>query len=279
MKEFRRLVYPYMGWISVFIVVPMLMIMLYAFTQAGNTVINLSFTLNNFTKFFTPVFERVLMNSIQVAVLTTVVCILIGYPMAYIVAKTSERWRATLLLLVTMPQWINMLIRLYALTGILSENGILNTFLAKLGLPTLTLLYTDIAVVIGMVYNFLPFMILPIYTVLAKLDPSLMDASYDLGANRMQTFWRVVFPLSLPGVVSGIIMVFLPAVSTFVIPKMLGGNKMMIGSLIENQFITVGEWNFGSAISLVMAIIIIISMYFMKKLDKDNTERSSGKLW
>lgn len=279
MKEFRRLVYPYVGWISIFIVIPMLMIVLYAFTQAGNTVINLSFTLNNFAKFLTPVFERVLMNSIQIAVLTTIVCILVGYPMAYIVAKSSERWRATLLLLVTMPQWINMLIRLYALTGILSEAGVLNSFLIKLGLPPMTLLYTDVAVVIGMVYNFLPFMILPIYTSLAKMDPSIINASYDLGANRFQTFWRVVFPLSLPGVLSGIIMVFLPAVSTFVIPKMLGGNKMMIGSLIENQFITVGEWNFGSAISLIMAIIIIISMYFMKRLDKDSTERGSSKLW
>ncbi len=279
MKDFRSLVYPYIGWISVFIVIPMLMIVLYAFTQAGNTVINLSFTLNNFSKFFAPVFEKVLFSSIQIAVLTTAACILVGYPVAYIVANSAERWRATLLLLVTMPQWINMLVRLYALSGILSESGILNTLFAKLGLPTFNILYTDTAVIIGMVYNFLPYMILPIYTALSKMDKSLINASYDLGANRFQTFWRVVFPLSLPGVVSGIIMVFLPAVSTFVIPKMLGGNKMLIGNLIENQFITVGEWNFGSAISLIMAIIIVISMYFMKKIDKDTVEDGGKKLW
>ncbi len=279
MKDFRSLIYPYIGWISVFIVIPMLMIVLYAFTQAGNTVINLSFTLNNFSKFFAPVFEKVLFSSIQIAVLTTAACILVGYPVAYIVANSAERWRATLLLLVTMPQWINMLVRLYALSGILSESGILNTLFAKLGLPTFNILYTDTAVIIGMVYNFLPYMILPIYTALSKMDKSLINASYDLGANRFQTFWRVVFPLSLPGVVSGIIMVFLPAVSTFVIPKMLGGNKMLIGNLIENQFITVGEWNFGSAISLIMAIIIVISMYFMKKIDKDTVEDGGKKLW
>lgn len=279
MKDFRSLVYPYIGWISVFIVIPMLMIVLYAFTQAGNTVINLSFTLNNFSKFFAPVFEKVLFSSIQIAVLTTAACILVGYPVAYIVANSAERWRATLLLLVTMPQWINMLVRLYALSGILSESGILNTLFARLGLPTFNILYTDTAVIIGMVYNFLPYMILPIYTALSKMDKSLINASYDLGANRFQTFWRVVFPLSLPGVVSGIIMVFLPAVSTFVIPKMLGGNKMLIGNLIENQFITVGEWNFGSAISLIMAIIIVISMYFMKKIDKDTVEDGGKKLW
>lgn len=279
MKDFRSLVYPYIGWISVFIVIPMLMIVLYAFTQAGNTVINLSFTLNNFSKFFTPVFEKVLVSSIQIAVLTTAACIVVGYPVAYIVANSAERWRATLLLLVTMPQWINMLVRLYALSGILSESGIVNSLFAKLGLPTFNILYTDTAVIIGMVYNFLPYMILPIYTSLSKMDKSLINASYDLGANRFQTFWRVVFPLSLPGVVSGIIMVFLPAVSTFVIPKMLGGNKMLIGNLIENQFITVGEWNFGSAISLIMAVIIVISMYFMKKIDKDPAEEGGKKLW
>ncbi|MBR3840452.1 MAG: ABC transporter permease [Erysipelotrichales bacterium] len=278
MKTFRKLVYPYCVWLGIFVVVPMLMIMIYAFSQAGNDVTTLSFTFNNFAKFFDPVFINVFWKSIKIALITTILCILLGYPLAFIIANSNEKFRATLILLMTIPQWINMLIRTYSWIGILSEVGLLNNILSFLGLPTVSLLYTDFSVIIGMVYNFLPYMVLPIYTSLNKLDPNLINASYDLGANRVKTFQKVIFPLSIPGVMSGIIMVFLPAVSSFVIPKLLGGGQyMLIGSLIENQFITVGEWNFGSAISLIMAIIILISMYVLKKFDKDITEERGSK--
>lgn len=278
MNQFRKLVYPYCVWLGIFVVIPMLMIVVYAFTQAGNDVTTLSFTFANFQKFFSPVFGKVLWKSIQIATVTTIICILLGYPLAYITANMNERWRPTMVLLMTIPQWTNMLIRTYAWIGILSEVGLVNNILAFFGLGPVKLLYTDFAVILGMIYNFLPFMVLPIYTSLAKMDQSLIQASYDLGANRVQTFQKVILPLSIPGVLSGVMMVFLPAVSSFVIPKLLGGGQyMLIGSLIENQFITVGEWNFGSAVSLIMAIIIIISMYFLKKVDKDITEEGGNK--
>lgn len=279
MNTFRKLVYPYCVWLGIFVVIPMLMIVVYAFTQAGNDVTTLSFTFANFQKFFSPVFGKVFWKSLEIAALTTVICILLGYPLAYIIANMNERWRGTMILLMTIPQWINMLIRTYAWIGILSDVGLINNILAYFGLGPVKLLYTDFAVILGMIYNFLPFMVLPIYTSLAKMDQSLIHASYDLGANRIQTFRKVTFPLSIPGVMSGVIMVFLPAVSSFVIPKLLGGGQyMLIGSLIENQFISVGEWNFGSAISLIMAIVIMISMYFLKKFDKDITDEGGKKI-
>lgn len=283
MKGYASLVKPYILWMSLFIVVPMLLIVLYAFTTSGNELISFRFTLDNFFRFFDPVFIKVLLKSLEVALITTILCIIIGYPIAYIIANASEKSQTLLILLITLPMWINMLVRTYAWISILSDGGLLNSLLEFIGLPPMKLMYTDFAVMLGMVYNFLPFMIISIYTVLAKLDKALIHASHDLGANPLQTFLRVVLPLSLPGVISGITLVFLPAVSTFVIPKFLGGGQyMLIGNLIENQFITVGEWNFGSAISLIMAFIIMASMMMTRKMDRDaseNTGSEGGKLW
>lgn len=283
MKSFASLVKPYMVWMSLFIVVPMLLILLYAVTDHGNSVLNFHFTLNNFVRFFDPVFIKVLWKSLQIAVITTLISILLGYPVAYVIANMNEKLQNLMILVVTIPMWINMLVRTYAWISILSDGGLINSFLIYLGLPPIKMMYTDFAVILGMVYNFLPFMILQIYTVLAKLDRSLIHASFDLGANRFQTFRRVIFPLSMPGVISGITLVFLPAVSTFVIPKFLGGGQyMLIGNLIENQFITVGEWNFGSAISLIMAMIIMGSMILTRKIDKDASDvvaTDGGRTW
>lgn len=277
MKGFANLVRPYVVWISIGIVIPMLLIVLYAFTKHGNSVMAFQFTIDNFVKFFDPVFIKVLMKSFEVAVVTTLLCILIGYPIAYIIANAPAKLQTLLMLLITMPMWINMLVRTYSWISILSDKGLINSFLIYIGLQPIKMMYTDFAVILGMVYNFLPFMILSIYTALAKMDRAIINASYDLGANRKQTFLRVVFPLSLSGVISGITLVFLPAVSTFVIPKFLGGGQyMLIGNLIENQFITVGEWNFGSAISMIMAVIIMFSMYLTRKVDKDPEESSKG---
>jgi len=277
MKGFANLVRPYVVWIAIGIVIPMLLIVLYAFTKHGNSVMAFQFTIDNFVKFFDPVFIKVLMKSFEVAVVTTLLCILIGYPIAYIIANAPAKLQTLLMLLITMPMWINMLVRTYSWISILSDKGLINSFLIYIGLSPIKMMYTDFAVILGMVYNFLPFMILSIYTALAKMDRAIINASYDLGANRKQTFLRVVFPLSLSGVISGITLVFLPAVSTFVIPKFLGGGQyMLIGNLIENQFITVGEWNFGSAISMIMAVIIMFSMYLTRKVDKDPEESSKG---
>lgn len=278
MKLYRSFVQPYLIWMSIIIVVPMLLIVFYAFTTSGNEIISFRFTLDNFLRFTEPIFLRVLLRSLSIAVITTMISIVIGYPVAYFISQANEKNQTLLILLVTIPMWINMLVRTYAWIGILSENGIINNVLTSLGLPTLNLMYTDFAVILGMVYNFLPFMILSIYTVLAKLDKALINASYDLGANKMQTFIKVVLPLSVPGIISGITLVFLPAVSTFVIPRFLGGgNFVLIGNLIETQFITVGEWNFGSAISLIMASVIMLSMFITKRFDQDLEERQSRK--
>jgi len=212
-----------------------------------------------------------------VALITTTVCILIGYPIAYIISTVKDRWQTLLMLMVTIPMWINMLVRTYAWISILSDSGLINTFLKSINIGPIKMMYTDFAVILGMVYNFLPFMILSIYTSLAKMDKAVIEASYDLGANNRQTFTKIIFPLSLPGVISGVTLVFLPAVSTFIIPKFLGGGQyMLIGNLIENQFITVGEWNFGSAISLIMAMIIMLSMYATRKMDKDIVQEAQG---
>lgn len=270
MKQFRKMTYPYVVWISIMILVPMLMIVFYAFTKPGNDVLIAKFTLENFVKFFSDtIFLEVLGRSLRIAVETTAICLLIGYPTAYFIAKSGEVSMVRLVLLITLPTWINMLVRTYAWVGILQDDGIINRFLGLFGIGQVTLLYTDFAVVLGMVYNFLPFMILQIQTSLSKMDGSLLEAANDLGANRFETFWRVTFPLSLPGVISGITLVFLPAVSSFFIPKLLGGGQyVMVGTLIESQFLTAGNWNFGSAVSLIMAIIIMISMYITRKFDK-----------
>ena len=254
MKTFSKLTWPYVAWLTCFVVAPMLLILLYAFTVEGNGVITLQFTIDNFRKFFSDaIFPMVLWRSLKIAFFTTVICILIGYPCAYVIAQMPERKQEFAILLITLPMWINMLIRTYSWKGILAYFNF----------------DSQINVMVGMVYNFLPFMILQIHTALSKLDRNLITAANDLGANSVQTFLRVTLPLSIPGVISGITLVFLPAVSSFFIPKLLGGGEyVLIGNLIENYFISVGNWNYGSAISLIMALVIILSMYVTKKMDK-----------
>lgn len=275
MKQFNRMAYPYIIWISIIIVIPMFLILLYAFTKPGNDVITIRFTLENFAKFFSDIiFLQVLQQSIKIAVITTILCILLGYPAAYIIANANEKIKIILVLIITLPTWINMLVRTYAWMGIMQDNGVINAMLSFLGIPAVKMIHTDFAVILGMVYNFIPFMILQIYTSLTKMDKNFLEAANDLGANRVQTFLRITLPLSLPGVISGITLVFLPAASSFFIPKLLGGGQyVLIGNVIETQFITSGNWNFGSAISMIMAIIIMISMYITKKIDKNPASR------
>ena len=272
MKRFSQLAAPYVVWVALMILLPMLLILFYAFTDSGNGVVNFTFTLDHFIRFFTDHdFLLILWRSLVIAFKTTVTCILLGYPIAYFIARSSDRVRNILVLVITLPTWINMLVRTYAWIGILTQGGLLSNILGFFGLGETELLYTESAVLIGMVYNFIPFMILQINTSLCKMDHSLLEASADLGANKVQTFWRVTFPLSLSGVISGIALVFLPAVSSFFIPKLLGGGQFfLIGNVIENQFITVGEWNFGSAISMIMAAIMMLCMYLIRRVDEHN---------
>ena len=271
MKQFRNMVYPYVAWIAVMIVAPMLMIVLYAFTTAGNDVTTIRFTLDNFARFFSDqVFLDVLWRSLFIAVITTIICVLVGYPIAYAIAQRSEKSNMFWVLVITMPTWINMMVRTYAWVGILQDGGLINSLLGLFGIGPFKMMYTTFAVVLGMVYNFIPFMILQIHTSITKMDKSYLEAAADLGANKVQSFLRVTLPLSLPGVLSGITLVFLPAVSSFFIPKLLGGGQyVLIGNVIETQFLTSGDWNFGSAISLIMAVIIMISMYITRKVDTD----------
>ena len=269
MKQFRTMTYPYVLWIAAMIVLPMLLIVLYAFTESGNDVLTFRFTLENFARFVTDrVFLAVLWRSLYIALITTVICILLGYPIAYAIARLGERANTVMILLITMPTWVNMLVRTYAWMGILQDEGVLNSLLGVFGIGPVPMIHTSFAVILGMVYNFIPFMILQIHTSLDKMDKNLLDAASDLGADRVQTFLRVTLPLSLPGVISGITLVFLPAVSSFFIPKLLGGGQyVLVGNVIESQFLTSGDWNFGSAISMIMAIIIMVSMYFTRKID------------
>jgi spermidine/putrescine transport system permease protein len=271
--------YPYITWISIFIALPAFLVLLYSFTTRESTGLTaIQFTLENFQKFFDPLYLNILWDSIILAAISTLICLLIGYPVAYIISNKDSSIKNTMLFLCILPMWMNMLLRTYAWMTILGNNGIINNFLELVGLSKINLLYTRGATVMGMVYNFLPFMILPIYTALSKLDKGLLEAADDLGANKAIVFKKIILPLSMPGVISGIIMVFMPAVSTFVIPQLLGGNKsMMIGNLIEKLFILNGDWNFGSAISIIMMIIILISMSIMNKFDLD--KEGGARLW
>ena len=271
MKKFSQLALPYIIWSIIILFLPVLLIAFYAITDSGNAIVNFNFTLQNFVKFFTdPDFLLILWRSLSIALKTTIICILLGYPTAYFISRCKDRTRNILILLITLPMWINMLVRTYAWIGLLSDGGILQSLLNLLGFKSTQLLYTEGAVLLGMVYNFIPFMILQINTSLAKMDKSLLEASSDLGANRFQTFWKVTFPLSIPGVISGITMVFVPSLTTFVISNLLGGSKiLLIGNVIEQEFTKGSNWNLGSGLSLVLMVFILISMALIAKYDKN----------
>ena len=272
-----RLATPYAIWSVLFIVIPLILIVFFSFTKQVDG--RYMFTLDNFDKFFNVMYFKVVRRSLVLAFISTVLCFIVGYPTAYIISKAKPSRRATLLLLCILPMWMNFLLRTYAWSAILGKNGFINTLLGMVGLGPINILYTDAAVLLGMVYNFLPFMILPIHTILSKMDQDLINAAKDLGANNFQVFTKVIFPLSLPGVISGITMVFMPAVSTFVISKLLGGGQFyLIGNLIEQEFMSVGDWHFGSAISIFMMIIILISMAIMNKYSSGTDKEGGGLL-
>ena len=276
----RKIAFPYLLWILVFTLVPLLLVMYFAFTVGDSqNFSSFQFSLENFEKFFTPIYTTVMIRSINLALISTVICLILGYPMAYIISKEKPKKRNMMILLFVIPMWMNFLLRTYAWLTLLGRNGLINFLLSKIGLGPYDFMYTEGAILLGMVYNFLPFMVLPIYSVLVKIDKGLIEASEDLGANMVTTFKKVILPLSLPGVITGITMVFIPAVSTFVISSLLGGNKyQLVGNLIEQQFRWTGDWHFGSSMSIILMVIILIIMALTSKFDKEK-EGGGGKLW
>ena len=256
---------PYLLWSVLFIIVPLVMVVFYAFTDKTG-----AFTFSNIAQ-IKNYFPTILL-SVLYGLAATVICVIIGYPFAYALSKHSVNTQRTMVLLVMLPMWMNFLIRTYSLMTILGDSGVVNNFLNALGLKSVHMINTGGAVIFGMVYNFLPYMILPIYTVLSKLDNSLVEAAHDLGSGRITTFKRVILPLSLPGLLSGITMVFVPCVSTFYITQKLGGGQIvLIGDVIETQFQSANNYHLGAALSFVLMILIFVCLGVMNYFD-DGTQ-------
>ena len=277
-KKTSLAAYPYFAWSALFIVIPLLIVLFFSFTTKTST--GYSFSLENYTRLFSSQYFNIFARSIWLAFISTILCLIIGYPVAYIISQMKLSRRNFLIMLFILPMWMNFLLRTYAWMPILGKTGIINNILDKIGIAPISFLYNEGAVLLGMVYNFLPFMVLPLYTILIKMDQDLINAAADLGANRFKIFLKVILPLSLPGIFSGITMVFMPAVSTFVISRLLGGGQfMLLGNLIEQQYTTMGDWNFGSAISIFMMIIILIFMAITSKFDSGSGKEGGGQLW
>lgn len=257
---------PYLVWMSVFIIVPLIIVAYFALTTPDG-----GFTLDNLAN--VAKYSDSLFRSIWLGIVATVICLVLGYPIGYIISHASGVSQRTMVLLIMLPMWMNFLLRTYAWMTILEDNGLINSFLEMMGFGKLNMINTSGAVVLGMVYNFLPFMIMPIYSVMAKIDRRVIEAAEDLGAGRIQVFTKVLLPLSLPGIISGITMVFVPAVSTFVISRMLGGGSMLIGDIIEMQFLG-SSYNpqMGSALALVLMILVFICMAVMNTFDDGEGE-------
>lgn len=247
-------------WLILFALLPNCLVFITSLLQQGdNELIRLQLTLNNYIELFDTTYFKIFWHSIYIAAICTFICLIIGYPFAYMVARAHERYKAILLFLVIIPFWTSSLIRSYAIVAILKTHGLLNTVLLDLNLikQPLHLLYSGTAVMVGLVYSLLPFMILPLYANIEKLDTRLIDAARDLGANKTRVFIKVVLPLTLPGIIAGCMLVFLPAMSMFFIPDLLGGAKtMLIGNLIENQFMAARNWPIGSAVSVILTLLM-----------------------
>ena len=257
---------PYIIWSLMFIIAPLLFVLYFAFTDRSG-----SFTFENILSLSS--YSETFVLSIGFSLIATTICLLIGYPLAYCMSRTSEKTRNILLVLLMLPMWISLLIRTYSLMALLDNGGIVSTFLTKLGFEKLTFIGTDAAVILGMIYDFLPYMVLPIYTSLTKLDNRYIEAASDLGCNGIQVLSKVILPLTVPGVISGITMVFVPSISTFYISQKLGGGSFdLIGDTIERQFQNSITYHTGAAISLVMMILILISLAIMNKFSDSEEE-------
>lgn len=265
LKSRKLLAGPYLFWSVSFIIIPLFMIVYYGLTDKEG-----GFTLLNLARMTTPENLKALGLSLLLSFGSTLICLLLAYPLAMILAEKKVRQSSFIVLIFILPMWMNFLLRTLAWQNLLEKNGVLNNILHFFHLPSLTIINTPYAIILGMVYNFLPFMVLPIYNVLVKMDRDVIFAARDLGANTIQTFTKIIFPLSLPGIISGITMVFVPSLTTFVISDLLGGSKiLLIGNVIEQEFKQGSNWNTGSGLSLVLMIFIIASMALIAKYDKD----------
>ncbi len=256
---------PFLIWSVAFIVIPLFIIVYYGLTTADG-----AFTLSNIMQMGTPENVKALVYALVLSVISTVICLVMAYPLAMILSNMNFNANGFIVMIFIIPMWMNFLLRTLAWQTLLEKSGVINMLLGALHLPKLNIINTPYAIILGMVYNFLPFMLLPIYNSLIKIDQNVVNAARDLGANSFHTFWRIIFPLSLPGVISGITMVFVPALTTFVISDLLGGAKiLLIGNVIEQKFKQGSNWNVGSGLSLVLMIFILISMAIMHKYDRD----------
>lgn len=257
---------PYMVWSAIFIVVPLIFVLVYSLTDSqGNFTLEYVLDIGKY--------KDVMLNSIWLGFIATVISLVIAYPLAYIMARTTANVQRTMMILVMLPMWMNLLIRTYSMMIIMQDTGIINTVLGSIGLPKIHMINTEAAVVLGMVYNYIPYMILPLYSIMSKMDHNLIEAAEDLGANKLTVLKNVILPLSLPGIASGFTMVFVPSVSTFYISKKLGGNTFsLIGDVIEMQFKSANNYNLGAALSLVLMVLIIICMMVMNRFTGDDDD-------
>lgn len=264
-------------WLGIFFLIPLLLILAYSFGTSGvYGGITLGFNPGNYLKVFDPLYLEIVGRTLVIATLNTLLCLLLGYPLAYFIAFKGRRWRNALILMVMIPFWTSLLVRAYAWVVILGGNGLANRTLQFLNITDspINLIYTPQAVTMGLVYSYLPFMILPLYASLEKFDVRLKEAAQDLGASRWQAFWKVTFPMSMPGVIAGSILVFIPSAGEFVVPNLLGGSRtVMVGNLIQQQFLQARDWAFGSALSIILAVLLIGAiMYYVRKVGTDKLE-------
>ena len=264
-KKHSVLYGPYLIWTAAFILIPLLLIVYYGLTGPGG-----GFTLDNILQMGRPENLKALTLALLLSLISTVLCLILSYPLAMILRGMKGSATGVIVMIFIIPMWMNFLLRTLAWQTLLERNGVINSLLSAIGLPKLAIINTPYAIVLGMVYNFLPFMLLPIYNVLIKIDQNVINAARDLGANSVQTFTHIIFPLSIPGVISGITMVFVPSLTTFVISDLLGGSKiLLIGNVIEQKFKQGNNWNVGSGLSLVLMVFILISMAIMQRYDKN----------
>ena len=262
----RMITAPYMLWAAIFIVVPLIFVVYYSLIDADG-----AFTLENIRSI--PAYRGIMLNSIWLGFVATLISLVIAYPLAYIMARASKNVQRTMMMLVMLPMWMNLLIRTYSLMILLQDTGIINNVLGRLHLPAVHMINTRFAVILGMVYNYIPYMILPLYSIMSKMDHGLVEAAQDLGASKLTVLRKIIFPLSMPGVASGFTMVFVPSVSTFYISKKLGGSTFaLIGDLIEMQFKSANNYNLGAALSLVLMVLILISIAIMNRFTGDDDD-------
>ncbi|SFI92064.1 MULTISPECIES: ABC transporter permease [unclassified Bacillus (in: firmicutes)] len=272
MKKGKLLALPTVIWLLVFFLVPLLFVLAFSFLQRGTYgTVEMSFTLENIRRVFDSLYMETLWETVKIAVITTVLCLLIGYPFAYTVTIVDRKWRSVLLLLATIPFWINFLVRSYAWIVILRSQGLVNTLLLKLGIISepLNLLYNTPSVILGMVYSLLPFMILPVYAAIEQLDKRKLEAAYDLGATPLKAFWHVTVPMTMSGIATGSILVFVSSIGMFVVSDVMGGSKVaLIGNVIQNQFLGARDWPFGSALSMIVVLFSVLLIYLYYRATK-----------